>query len=203
MWSPGTPQPEVARVDEDSMDQQTRNKGSLGQKMYQDPCTSPVHQQRRPPGMGYSLPDGFNQRDLLSRCKCGIRGQGESYENTHGSIGAHWPGYVDGERYSPFPKHFDKGLEEGSWEKEEKPTPPVPTDTEAGMVVTHARQCQQDTLEEEEHLWQEQDVPVITMLDSVDHGEQAEGAEDLETKRAKLRHLECAWLRSSTLRGSR
>ena len=50
------------------------------------------------------------------------------------------------------------------------------------MVVTHARQHQQDTLEEEEHLRQELDGPVFTMLDSVNSGVQAEGTEDLETK---------------------
>ena len=50
------------------------------------------------------------------------------------------------------------------------------------MVMTHARQCQQDALEEEERLRQEQDRPVITTLDSVNSGVQVEGTEDLETK---------------------
>ena len=48
--------------------------------------------------------------------------------------------------------------------------------------MTRARQCQQDVLEEKERLRQEEDGPVITTLDSVDHGEQMEGAENLETK---------------------
>ena len=74
-----------------------------------------------------------------------------------------------------------KELEEETWEEGEEPTPPASAETDAGMVVTHSRQCQQDTLKEEEHLRQEQDGPVITMLDSVDSGVQAEGTEDLET----------------------
>ena len=75
-----------------------------------------------------------------------------------------------------------KELEKYSREKEKEHTPPVPTETEAEWVVTYARQCQQDALEEEGNLRQEQDRPIITMLDSVDHGEQAEGAEDNETE---------------------
>ena len=52
-------------------------------------------------------------------------------------------------------------------------------------MVTRARQRQQDALEDEEHLRQEQDGAVITMLDSVDSGVQAEGTEDLETEEGK------------------
>ena len=49
--------------------------------------------------------------------------------------------------------------------------------------MTHAKQCQQDSLEEEEEcLRQEEDRPVITTLDSVESGVQAEGNEDLETE---------------------
>ena len=89
VWHSGTPQPEVARVGEDGTDQRMGNKSSLGHRMYQDPCTPPVHRQRRLPGIGCPLPDGFNQTDLLSHCECGTRGRGESYENTCGSVGAH------------------------------------------------------------------------------------------------------------------
>ena len=78
-----------------------------------------------------------------------------------------------------------KELEEESQEKEEEPTSPVPTETEAGIVVTCARQCQRDAFEEEECLRQKQDRPVVTTIDSVDHREQAEGAEDFEIKKGQ------------------
>ena len=64
---PGTPQPDFARVEEDGTYQWTGNQGSLGHRMYQDPYTLPVHRQRRLPGIGYSLQDGFNQTELISR----------------------------------------------------------------------------------------------------------------------------------------
>ena len=74
------------------------------------------------------------------------------------------------------------------------------------MMVTHARQHQQEALKEEEHLRQEQDGPVIIMFDSVDYGVQAEGTEDHETEEGQaevLRHLERTRSRSNVLRGPR
>ena len=71
--------------------------------------------------------------------------------------------------------------QEETREEEEEPTAPASAETEAGMVVTCAKQHQQDALEEE-RLRQEQDGPVITTLDSVNSGVQAEGTEDLETE---------------------
>ena len=93
-------------------------------------------------------------------------------------------------------------LEEETREEGEEPTPPASAEIEAGMVVTRARQRQQDALEEEECLRQEQDGPVINMLDSVDSGVQAEGLRIARPSRAKLRRLERTRWRSSALRGS-
>ena len=44
-------------------------------------------------------------------------------------------------------------------------TSPATIDTEAGMVVTQSKQCQQDALEEEERLGQEEDGAVMTDLE--------------------------------------
>ena len=93
-------------------------------------------------------------------------------------------GYVDGKRHTHFQNFLKKELEEETREEGEEPTPPASAETEEGMVVTQARQHQQDTLEEE-RLRKEQDGLVITMLDSVDSGVQAEGTEDLETKQGQ------------------
>ena len=79
-----------------------------------------------------------------------------------------------------------------SEEVQKKPTPPVSTGTEAGIVVAHAKQCQQDAFEEEERLRQEKDGPLISALDPVDSGVQAEGTEDFMTKEGQARCLEGA-----------
>ena len=63
---------------------------------------------------------------------------------------------LKGRDISHFRNFLIKELKE-SQEKEEL-TPPVPTETEAGIVVTSARQWQQDTLEEEECLRQDRMV---------------------------------------------
>ena len=76
---------------------------------YYDPCTSPVHHQRRLLGMGHFLPDHFIQMDLLPCCKCRAGDRGESHKNSCGSVGAHWSGYVDEKRYTPLLKLFEKG----------------------------------------------------------------------------------------------
>ena len=74
-----------------------------------------------------------------------------------------------------------KKPDRSSEEVQKEPTPPGSTGTEAGMVVTHARQHQPDALEEEERMRQEQDRPVISALNPVNSGAQAEGTEDLMT----------------------
>ena len=130
--------------------------------------------------MGHSLPDCFIQMDLIPCCKSRAGDGGEIHKNTCGSVRAHWPGYVDRKRHTHFRNFLKKELEEETPEEGEEPTPPASAEIEAGIVVTHARQCQQYALKEEECLRQEQDGPVITRLDSVDSGEKAEGTEDLE-----------------------
>ena len=85
-----------------------------------------------------------------------------------------------------FQNFLKKELEKEIQEEGKEPTPPAFTETEAGMVVTHARQHQQDVLEEE-LLRQEQDGPVITTLDSVNSGVQAEGTEDPETEEGQAK----------------
>ena len=72
--------------------------------------------------------------------------------------------------------------DKSSEELQKEPAPPASSWNEATMVVTHARQCQQDALEEEECMRQEQDGPVISGLDPVNSGVQVKGTIDLMTE---------------------
>ena len=75
-----------------------------------------------------------------------------------------------------FRQYLKKALSEEP-EIEEKNTPPTSVSTKSGMVVTCAQQLQQDNLEEEEHLQQERDGPIMSALYPVAEGSEAEELE--------------------------
>ena len=82
--------------------------------------------------------------------------------------------------------HFRQYLKKARSEEpeiEEKNTPPTSVSTESGMVVTRAQQLQQDNLEEEEHLQQERDGPIISALYPVVEGSEAEELESDEVNK--------------------
>ena len=90
------------------------------------------------------------------------------------------------ERDIPHFRHYLKkalDVEPGNDEpgNDELDTPPTTVTIESGMVVTRTKQLQQDNLEEEEHLQQERDGPIVSALYPV--AEESE-AEELESDEA-------------------
>ena len=77
----------------------------------------------------------------------------------------------------PHFRHYLKKAMDVEPGNDELDTPPTIVTIESGMVVTCARQLQQDNLEEEERLQQEQDGPIVSTLYPVAEGSEAEKLE--------------------------
>ena len=84
-------------------------------------------------------------------------------------------------RDSPHFRHYLKKALDVEPGNDELDTPPTTVTIESGMVVTRAQKLQQDNLEEEEHLQQERDGPIVSALYPVAEGSEAE---ELETDEA-------------------
>ena len=181
MWPPGVPQPDDARVDEDGLDKRPRNKSSLDTECTKTlVCPQCVTKEDY---LGWDIPYHTASSKLIyfpaASVELEIKGR---VTNIPVGVSEHTgQDMLMGRDIPHFRNFLNKELKEETREEGEEPTTPASAETEVGMVVTQARQRQQDALEEE-HLRQEQDRPVITTLDSVNSGVQAEGTEDHKTE---------------------
>ena len=85
--------------------------------------------------------------------------------------------------------HFRQHLKKARGKEpeiEEKNIPPTSISTESGMVITHAQQLQQDNYEEEEDLQQEWDGTIMSVLNPVAEGSEAEKLESGEVNKTVL-----------------